>query len=1010
MRRIIIKNTFREIKATLNRFLAIMLIVMIGVAFYTGLKAVGPDLRACASDYFESSNFMDYRLVSSAGFTEEDLKALEGIDGVESVQPVYSMDAIQSWGSQSYIAHLMSISQSGSEINTPLLVEGRLPENSSECAIDKQKHGNGPKIGDQITLSSGTDIPIDESLENNKLTVVGIVQTPQYITKERGSSRLGNGKIGGLVFVLSENFKSDFYNEVLVKASNISGLNSFSEKYEKNAGKIKSMLENISSERCEIRHQDILNEANAKIEEQEKEYETAKLEAEKTFSESRENLDETKIKLQEAQKLIEQKEEESSRRFEASRQQLENAKKDLDESRKEYEKNLEAYKNALLTSSNEKQLEVLEAQKTQLGAAKVSIEQAEKEIAEKQTELEQSEKQAQISFDEQKQNLSEQSKNLENAYSELEEKKHDAEQKFLQTEQQINEAKENLKNLSAPEWHIFERDDNSGYADFKGAIDRTSGIASLLPIFFFAIAALVCLTTMTRMVDEQRTQIGTLKALGYKNCAIAFKYLFYAASASITGSILGCLIGFNLIPSVIFAAYKMLYAIPEMKGRFYFSIAFSASFFAVTVTVVATLVTCVASLKTVPSELMRPQAPKAGKKILLERISFLWNKLKFTQKVTVRNLFRYKKRFWMTTLGVACCSGMLVAGLGLRDSIATQVLQKQFGEILKYDLSVQCRDGISSGEISEAENFLQGVSSGASFAETFSKNITAENEKQGNEEIDCVLMVPMESEKFSSYFVLKDYKTSMPLNFSSDGAIVSRKLAKMLGISVGDEITIIEDETERHNILIKGIAENYIQHYVFMSPDYYREIYGETAKTNQILSKLDGKYSNEEILNFLMDIDGISSVRFTSESKEDFKNLLKSIDYLIWVIIVSAAILALVVLYTLTAINIGERFREIATIKVLGFYDKEVGSYITKESYLLTFFGVVIGLFAGIPLHSYILSSAEVGNVMYVESILPQSFIISAALTFAFTWAVNQIMNGSLKKIDMVEALKSSDR
>ncbi len=1009
MGKIIIKNAFREIKTTLNRFLAIMLIVMIGVAFYTGLKAVGPDLKNCASDYFEKNNFMDYRLVSSAGFSEEDLKEIEKLNGIKYVQPVYSMDAFQYWDNHSYVAHLVSIPMSGGSINIPLLIEGRMPKDLSECVIDKQKHGNGPKIGEQITLSSGTDTPISESLENNKLTVVGIVQTPQYITKERGSSRLGTGKVGGIVFMPAENFKFNFYSEILVKASVEPGVNSFSEEYVSFIEKFRGEFENISLKRSDIRREIILNDAKAKIDEQENEYESAKLEAERKFSENIKNLDEAKSKLQDAQTLLDKKEKESQDSFENSKLQLEEARKNLEASKNDYEEKLKAYRDALLVS-NGKQLEALNQQKIQLDAAKAAIENSEKELEKKEKELEEIAEQAQISFEKQRNELLEQSKALETSYDELNKKKHETDQKFLQTKEQRDEARENLNDISAPEWHIFERDENPGYADFKGAIDRTSGIASLLPIFFFAIAALVCLTTMTRMVEEQRTQIGTLKALGYGSTAIAFKYIFYAASASITGSILGCLIGFNLIPSVIFAAYKILYAIPEMHGEFYFGIAFSASFFAVAVTVAATMITCIASLKAVPSELMRPQAPKAGKKILLERISFFWSRLKFTQKVTVRNLFRYKKRFWMTTLGVACCSAMLVAGLGLRDSMATQVSQKQFDEILKYDLSVQCREGVSQGELSDAENFLQSISPGTSFTQTVSKNITAQNSEKTSEQIDCSLTVPMDVQKFGSYFALRDYKTLAPLNLFDNGAIISRKLAKMLGVSIGDEITISEDEVETHHILITGICENYIQHYIFMSPDYYKEIYDQTAKANQILFKLGGEYSSEKISSELMNMDGISSVRFKSDSREDFKNLLKSIDYLIWVIIVSAALLALVVLYTLTAININERFREIATIKVLGFYDNEVSSYITKESYLLTLFGAAIGLLAGIPLHGYILGSAEVGNVMYVENILPQSFLISAMLTFAFTWLVNKIMNGALKKIDMVEALKNSDR
>ncbi|WP_286944825.1 FtsX-like permease family protein [Acetobacterium sp. UBA5834] len=857
----IIKNAFKEVRLSFSRFLAILLVIMIGSAFYTGLKSVGPDLEASADRYFEATHFMDFRLLSSIGFNDADLAAVRNSSGVEDAQPIYTIDAFLSYGQQTNVAHVISIPDSTVAINDLHLVEGRFPQQSDECVVDKQRSEAGPKIGDTITLSSGTETPLSESLSETVYHVVGLAESPSYLTKDRGTAKLGTGKINSLVFLPAANFTLPAYTEILVTAAGTSGISTFSEEYIEITTPLEESLNTVASQRVEIRQQELKADAEAQ----------------------------------------------------------------------------------------------LAAQKTAFAAANGI-----------------------------------------------------ADPSLLDSSPEFLEAQKSINELAAPQWHVLNRESNSGYLDYQNTIESTNGIASILPLFFFGIATLVCLTTMTRMVEEQRTQIGTLKALGYSNAAIAFKYLLYAATASVLGSLLGWAIGFMLIPQVIFNAYRVLYTLPEMTPAFHVSIASLSALFAISVTTVATFLSCLTILRSAPAELMLPSAPPPGKRIFLENVDFIWKKLQFSQKITFRNLFRYKKRFWMTVLGVACCTAMLVAGLGLRDSIATQVAEKQFGDIMRYDVSLQLKENLTMEQKSALVTTLANTNL-STYLDNTVNNISVQGSTDNSDPIDSLLMVPADPAALSNYFMLRSYDTGEPLVLSDHGVILTQKLAKNLDVTTGDTIVIKEDETTTQLVLVEGIAENYLQHYVFLSPSYYQTIYGELPQPNQVLGLLDSTLSQEDLAATLMATAGVSAVRFTSDNEQDFQNTLGSINYLIWIIIIAAALLALVVQYTLTTINISERFREIATIKVLGLYDREVSAYITRESYLLTLFGILPGLIGGIFLHGYILDAAEVGNVMYVESILAQSFILSILLTFMFTWLVNLIMIGTLKKINMVEALKSNE-
>ncbi|TGA96932.1 FtsX-like permease family protein [Sporolactobacillus shoreae] len=1086
MQKTLIKEVFREIKGSLNRFFAILVIVTLGVAFYVGFNSIGPDLSASVASYFSKSRFMDLQILSPVGFNQDDLKAIRTVPGVKNAQPVFMMDAMQTYGKQTNVAHLISIPNgngSNEAINSLTLVKGRFPKNSHEVVVDQQKNGSNPKIGDLVTLSSGSAANLSDSLHDTKLKVVGTVDSPAYLTRDRGTSTIGNGKVSGLIFMPQQNFKQSDYTAILVTAADTNGLEVFNDTYSNKVSAVRDDLNHVADSRTKTRYNDLVSKNNKRIAQQQNEYNKKKKQADQSFADAQQKIDDSQNKLKAAQDHLKAMESQTNQQFSEAQTKLDTAAKQLANSTAEYNQKSASFQQSAAAAQNqfattEKQINALSSKisslqnqlngletelsvgqtsgsltPAQMGSlnaqiqkikstlvtltqqratAQANLSAQQKKLAATQTQLNSSkqrladsaaqlnsqkdsfaaaQKKAKLQITQGQQEIDRQKSFVDQARQNLKKQKTESNKKLSKAEQQIHDAKQKVNQIVKPNWKILSRDDNTGYSSFQSTVDRSNGMSSILPVIFFAIAALVCLTTMTRMVQEQRTQIGTLKALGYSNGAIAFKYLFYSASASLIGSIIGMVLGFILLPSVLFKAYMILYSMPAMSVGFHPGIAATALVISLALITAATLFTCISELRSVPSALMRPEPPKSGKRILLERIHFLWNHLSFSKKVTARNLFRYKKRFWMTVLGVACCCAMLVTGLGLKDSISTQVSQREFGEIMKYDMSVQLKNNVTAGQTDTITHLLRNTSGVSSFMKNTNKNITV---KSGSKSEQVNRMVPQQPNQFSNYFKLRQApsrfaKTGAPISLSNDGVVVTQQLAQLLNIKTGDTLAIEDDATHSYHFRVEGIAENYLLNYVFMTPTLYSKAYGSQVAVNQILTNLNTKVSHNSISSSLTKVDGVANVSFLSDSEQTFQDTVKSLNDVVWVIILSAILLEFVVLYTLTTINIGERFREIATIKVLGFYDREVSAYVTRESYLLTLIGIVLGLIGGLFLHAKILSGIEVDGVMFVKSILPQSFIVSALLTFIFTWVVNLMTMRPLRKIDMVEALKGNE-
>ena len=584
----------------------------------------------------------------------------------------------------------------------------------------------------------------------------------------------------------------------------------------------------------------------------------------------------------------------------------------------------------------------------------------------------------------------------------------DGEKQLTDAKQQIADAKAEIKKIENPKWYVQTREDAlTEYQGYGDNADRMRSIGKVFPVLFFLVAALISLTTMTRMVEEQRVQIGTMKALGYGKAAIAGKYIGYALIATLGGSIFGVLAGEKILPFIIIYAYMILYKhLPAILVPYHMSYALQASGIAVACTLIATIASCYKELAAEPAELMRPAAPKQGKRILLERIGIIWKHLNFTWKSTVRNLIRYKKRFFMTIFGIGGCMALMVVGFGLKDCIY-EIVSLQYEKVQFYDAATYMSDDISEENRQQLHDYLD---QNADIKETIEARMQKTDVKSASGKKTLYLMVPSDNEKIEDFLSFHSRTNKDEVySLKKDEVILTEKMASLLNVKVGDELTIEDEDRGDQTVTVGAICENYMSHYLYLSPEKYEELYGVPAEYNTIIySVKDGKDDQiEKIGTKLLSMDGVLNVSYTSSIEGRLDDMLRSLNLVIVVLIVSAGMLAFVVLYNLNNINITERQRELATLKVLGFYDGEVASYVYRENILLTIIGSVVGMVLGNLLHRYIILTVEVEEAMFGRQIHWQSYLYSFLFTVAFSLFVNWVMFYKLKKIDMVESLKS---
>ena len=582
-----------------------------------------------------------------------------------------------------------------------------------------------------------------------------------------------------------------------------------------------------------------------------------------------------------------------------------------------------------------------------------------------------------------------------------EEAKAESDQKLADARQQILDAEKKVAKLKKPTWYVFTRKDNPGFSTYESDAYRIENVCKIFPVFFFLVAILVCLTTMTRMVEEERTQIGTLKALGYSKAAIASKFIVYSALASLSGSVVGIAAGSFIFPTVIYSAYEMLYKTPALKLQPMPEVWVLVTLCALICTTAAALMACMAELRSNPAALMRPKAPKAGKRVLLEKIPFIWKRLSFTRKVTVRNLFRYKKRIFMTILGIAGCTALTMAGFGIYSSISV-ILDKQYSEIFNYDLIVVLDSDAGEYTLETVDKALEEDENTTENVELYMKSLSYKGIG------DTSLVVAKDTTKLADVVKFNDRVTGDPFELTDDGVIITERFAELSGLSAGDEFTFTcggEEITAK----VSAVTENYTLHFVYMTENLYEKLCGAKPSYNTYFTimKDTGDEAQKEMGERLMSLDGVQALSFVKDNRESFGNTVKNLNYVVILIIVSAAMLAFVVLYNLTNINITERIREIATIKVLGFYDNEVSAYVFRENILLTLIGDAIGLGAGVWLHRFVIQVAQTDSVMFGRTLPLWCFAAAFVLTLIFALLVDFIMHFRLKKVSMVESLKS---
>lgn len=1185
------KDFFMEIRKSWGRFISIFLIVALGVAFYAGIRASEPSMRISGDAYFDIEHLMDIKVMGTMGLTEEDVEAIEDVDGIELAEGTYSMDALCNTGDTEQVVHVMAMQE---HFNDVQVSEGRLPEKEGECLMDEEfALASGYGVGDTITLSSGDEDPLEDSLTTDVFEVVGIGNSPLYISFGRGSSTIGNGEVSGFIAVDPDSFCMDVYSEICVRVTDAEQEIAYTDGYTSLTDAAVDALEKIEDERCQARRQEIVDEAEgeladaqATVDEESQTLADARSELEEGRSQAARELADARQALEDAQAQLDaarQQIADGEARLAAGKEELSTQQAALDSGREQYESGMAQLEQqqAQLDASEvqylaqyAQQMPLIEQGKQEIAAGKEllttsisqmetladhlsslreelkgiedelnsgqgkydeilaippenrtqeetdylqSWEQIKKELADRQTDAntrlsfaENMEQEALAALAEQGEDFSYESAEeavaglqgkmqellareqtllageqellaygqqiedgkvqLAAARQTLEDSKQqidagqaqidaawalinsqesqlasgkadlaageqeiaagwseyeqgaaqaaqeiadgeaqiaDGERQLEEAQNDIAEAQAEIDKIENSQWYVQDRSsaltEYDGYGDNA---DRMRAIGQVFPAVFFLVAALISLTAMTRMVEEQRIQIGTLKALGYNKLSIAGKYIAYALTATLGGSVLGVLFGEKVFPWIIIYAYKIMYQhIPDILVPYHLSYAVQATLIAVLCTLAATIFSCYRELASVPAQLMRPPAPKQGQRILLERVKIIWKHLNFSWKSSIRNLVRYKKRFFMTVFGIGGCMALMVVGFGLKDCIFV-IPELQYNSIQTYDAAVYFDAGISREDKEEIAALVRDESavSGELMVRMQNLEVTA-----GDTSMEIYLTVPENLENVGDFLDFHSRTKPETYSLEKEQVILTEKAASDLGVEVGDTVTLEDDGMGVKEVTIDAICENYMGHYLYLSPDYYRELFGKEAASNGVLFKMkEGQTDQiEAVGGRLLGDSNVLNVSYTSSIEDRLDDMLQSLNLVIVVLIISAGMLAFIVLYNLNTINITERKRELATIKVLGFYDTEVAAYVYRENVLLTLIGAVAGMALGWVLLQFVIVTVEVDDVMFGRVLDLTSYLYSFLFTLGFSMFVNWVMYFKLKKIDMVESLKS---
>ena len=996
MKNRILTNSTRTIKKSFPRFLSLIIMSLLGVMVFVGLLATSPDMLNTIDNYYDEKNVYDIKILSSMGLIEDDITALKNIENIKEVEGIYSTDILLSSDNSEYVVSISSIPK---QINIIELVEGKLPTKENEIVVEenfitKTKY----KIGDTITIDS-------DNIKTKEFKIVGTIISPLYfnqtnLSQTRGTSALGTGVVNYYSYILDTNFDVDYYTNIYVTINNAKEKITSKDDYLKLIDNITTKIDNIKETQEENRYQKIYDEASNEIDEKEQE-------ANEELKDAKKELDSAKKKIDSSKKTLDS----TKKQLSTFKSELDKAYKKLTSGKKEYEKALKA--NGLKEKEISSNIKVLKENiysleqliptldpssqeyityKTQLTILKEqltglqTLQSTKNQLDKGFKEYEKNKKLYDDSYSKYSKGLKQYNKGLteyNKGYNEYKDAKKEAEDK-------IKEAREELNTIEKPIWYIFDRSDDQTYSTYIGQTKSIKSLATVFPLVFYAVAILVSLISMNRMVEDDRGEIGTLKSLGFTNKEIITKYLLFSLIATLIGGIIGIALGLTAIPYLIFVIYKILFVLPNFHIGLNPLMSIGGIVIAIICICGATLITAYKVLKGKPAELMRPKAPAAGKKILLEKISFIWHKLNFSNKITIRNIFRYKKRVLVTIVGICGCTALMLCGFGIKDSIV-DITNMQFIDTFKYDETVYTND-LDINEVDQIFN------NDKIKEYILAEQITATIDKSK------VTMIAIDSSDFNKIFNVKDLETNKQKTLTKNSIMITDKLAELQGLTIGDTITILDGDAKEYKLKITDIVKNYIEHYIYIDKSQLEEFNPNTVflNTNNITEKEQDELSKELLKN-----DCIINVIHTETLMDSTSDMVKSLDLIIAVLVVLAAALSFVVLYNLSNINITERKREIATLKVLGFYNKEVDNYITRENMILTLLGIIPGFVLGYFLTFITIGTVEMENTRFIRDITLQSYLYSAIISIVFTLIVNFVTHFSLKKIDMIESLKS---
>ena len=1060
------RNTFREIKKSFGRYFAILAIIALGVAFFSGLKITQSVMVHSADVYLKDLQFYDYRLVSTLGFTEENVEALAEKEDVRAAEGAISAEVLyKDAGENERVIKMHSITE---KVNKLKLVAGEMPQSADECVVDSVLFSEDA-IGSKLVLSENNTTDDLDKFAYKEYTITGLVQSPCYIQFERGNTSIGNGRISGFAYILKDGFAVDYDTEIYIKFDEDYDI--YSDEYDSYMDAKEADWEAYTKEQADIRYEKIVKDAQYELDEKKEELEEKRAEAEAELESAKQQLTDGETEISDGKNQIASAKTELSAKaselqsgkdalsskaaeLESASQQISGQESALAAKKAEYEQGLNAYlaakqqvtdqRNSLEAAKaqlmentpgyeemlaqieagltevagaeaelNAKNAELeaaagqLSSTESQLAAAKQQIEDGKNALAAAEAELTDGENQLAAA----KEQIEEKEDQLEAAETELadgllqyQEKQSEFDEQMQDADDQIADAQSKIDEIEKPETYVLDRNTNVGYVCLKNDSGVVKGIANVFPVFFFLVAALICMTTMNRMVEEQRTQIGVLKALGFSEGKIMGKYLFYSGSAAISGTLIGYVLGIHFFPLVIITAYGIVY---KMGGIYYVSdlpLVLVSLTVAVLCSVGTTWLSCHKELKEVAADLMRPKAPKAGKRVFLEHVPFIWKRLKFLQKVSVRNIVRYKKRFFMMVIGISGCTALLVMGFGVRDSVVA-VADQQYEEIQLYNIGVTLKAGKMPGEadLKSLDSVLEKENAAGMYA--MEKTIDLVTDK-GTKSIH---MVAVENPDEVGDFISLHTKKQEPIAYPKEGeAVLSKKVAETYAVKKGDTILLRDSDNNEMHLKVTGICENHIYNYVYIAPESYEKQIGDVVFKN-VYVRLPDASDIHEVSAALMKADGVTAVTVNSDMLSRISQMMSCMNYIVIIIIICAGALAFIVLYNLNNINITERVREIATIKVLGFYPKETASYVFRENMVLTAIGCGLGLILGKWFHRFVMGEIQIDMVSFNVQINAVSYLFSVLLTMGFAWIVNCMMTGKLERINMAESLKSID-